>query len=232
MPFTVADLTRATITLVLCTVCVAWSASAPAATQHVTPAGILTGASDVNVNGTLYDVAFVDGSCATLFSPFCLFESAFTFPTFADAEAAAQALLDQVFLNVSAGRFDTHPELTNGCGDPIVCSAFIPFANLVEEHAVTVFTRTAHNSSEAPGNFIDVTGGNTFSATFDTTNDPERVWALFTSRQLFAVPEASTGLLLLMGSIAATGARRLRSRRRAASSSAVPARTSRSPRGR
>lgn len=201
MAFTVAGLARATIALVFCSVCLGWSGSASAATLHVTPSGILTGAGDVNVNGRLYDVAFVDGSCATLFFPFCLDESAFTFSTPTDAEAAVQALLDQVFLDVPAGRFDTHPDLTNGCGDPNVCSAFVPWANFVEEHSVTVFTRTAHNSSEAPGNFIDVTGGNTFSATLTTTNDPEKVWALFTSRQLFDVPEPCSAVLVLTGSV-------------------------------
>ena len=212
MSFAAAGHARLVAALLFGVVCAVWVGSARAATLHVDASGTLTGASDVVVNGHAYDVAFVEGSCASLYFP-CLFESAFAFSTAADAEAAAQALLDQVFLDVAAGPFDTQPALTNGCSEPNSCSAFVPYGLFVEEHAVTVFTRTAHNSSEAPGNFLDVTGGNTFDANFNTTNRAESVWAVFTGRQLFAVPEASSAILLLTGSVALFGVRR-RARRR------------------
>jgi hypothetical protein len=43
------------------------SSAASAATLIVDSNGILTGATGVNVGGTLYDVEFVDGSCIALF---------------------------------------------------------------------------------------------------------------------------------------------------------------------
>src|SRR5262245_52041146 len=83
-------------------------------------AGKLFGASDVDVNGTLYNVMFVDGTCIALFSG-CDEASDFTFQTEADARAASQALGDQVFFNsqgpigVPPIEFDTTPGLTAGC---------------------------------------------------------------------------------------------------------------------
>lgn len=77
--------------------------AAQAVTWEVTD-GLLTGASGVNVGGTLYDVEFLDGSCAALF--------------------------DQVLLNVAGlGNFDSNPWLTLGCvGSPNLCLLLTPFA--------------------------------------------------------------------------------------------------------
>src|SRR3954465_15827217 len=75
--------------------------------------GELTGASEVNVGGTLYNVEFVDGSCNSLFSG-CI-DASFTFHTASTAAAAAQALIDQVFTDGPQGNFDSRPELTVGC---------------------------------------------------------------------------------------------------------------------
>ena len=61
--------------------------------------GILTGATGVNVNGTVYDVEFVEDSCVVAFSG-CAVQLAFS--TQSDALAAAQALLDQVRLALAA----------------------------------------------------------------------------------------------------------------------------------
>ena len=70
-------------------------------------AGLLTGASGVLVNGTAYDVTFSDGTCNSL-QMNC---TQFTFNNAADAAAASQALLDQVFTGV----YDSTPNLTRGC---------------------------------------------------------------------------------------------------------------------
>jgi hypothetical protein len=76
----------------------------------------LYGAQNVDVDGTLYDVAFLDGSCIDLFGG-CDEASDFDFATRSEAITASRALLDQVFLNVPAAPadFDTIPYLTNGC---------------------------------------------------------------------------------------------------------------------
>jgi hypothetical protein len=77
--------------------------------------GRLLGATDVDVAGTLYEVDFLDGHCATLFSG-CDSESDFIFTTVSTAAAASQALLDQVLIDTAQGNFDTDPTLTNGVG--------------------------------------------------------------------------------------------------------------------
>src|SRR5262249_17482399 len=89
--------------------------------------GKLLGADGVNVGGTLYDVRFVDGTCINVFSG-CDSLADFAFTTLAAVAVAAQALLDQVFLDVSAGNFDTDPTLTQGCTFPFSCVPLAPFA--------------------------------------------------------------------------------------------------------
>lgn len=96
--------------------------------------GYLMGAKSVNVDGTLYDVSFLDGSCDSLFDN-CN-PANFTFTNEATARDAAQALLDQVFVNTpGVGNFDDYPALTNGCivyPNPVashsLCAARIPYS--------------------------------------------------------------------------------------------------------
>lgn len=90
--------------------------------------GILQGATGVNVNGTLYNVTFVDGSCAQTFTG-CDQNSDFQFQTKNDAMAAGQALLIQSFLDGPFGNFDTRPDLTAGCqGNSGFCFVIISYA--------------------------------------------------------------------------------------------------------
>lgn len=134
--------------------------------------GQLVGAIDVDVNGTLYDVAFLDGSCAALFDG-CDSTSDFTFQTQSQAEAAAQALLDQVFLNTPLD-FDDEPELTNGCEDPSGCLAATPYVFFAAVSGV--------GSIDA---FNDNLGGDQLSSPtpesrfFDTTADSELTYAVW-----------------------------------------------------
>jgi hypothetical protein len=97
----------------------------------VVSGGILTGAKGVDVGGTLYDVEFMDGTCVALFNGCDNPATDFTFTTQADALAASQALLDQVFLDGGQGNFDSTPSLTVGClvnDDATGCLALTPFA--------------------------------------------------------------------------------------------------------
>ena len=72
--------------------------------------GQLMGASGVDVGGTLYNVEFLDGTCIDLYSG-CDENTDFTIDSEASALLASQALLDQVFLDVSEGSFDSLPGL-------------------------------------------------------------------------------------------------------------------------
>lgn len=109
--------------------------------------GTLLGAQGVAVLGAEYDVAFVPGSCNDLFSPRCD-RRLFAFQTASDADAASQALLDQVF----RGAFDDIPFLTRGCsaaGRPEAngevrtpCSVLTPFA---ARDSLSTFVSIAEN---------------------------------------------------------------------------------------
>src|SRR5689334_17616090 len=97
-------------------------AATPAmAADPVTSGGTLTGATGVNVDGNLYNVQFLDGTCATVFGS-C--PSGFSFGSQAAAQQAADALLAQVLI----GTFDTNPALTNGCSLTTICSILVPYA--------------------------------------------------------------------------------------------------------
>ena len=103
--------------LLIWAVVMGWSSGAFAATLDVV-GGQLLGASNVNVGGTLYNVQFIDGTCVALFNG-CNEASDFTFTEPVSALSAAQALLDQVFLDGPSGSFDSIPYLTANCADAI-----------------------------------------------------------------------------------------------------------------
>jgi hypothetical protein len=98
--------------------------------------GGLTGATGVDVGGTLYDVEFVDGACAAVFSG-CT-SASFAFTTETSAAAAAQALLDQVFLDGVPGPFDSSPNLTRDCLSELACLVITPY-DVVDEHVFHAF---------------------------------------------------------------------------------------------
>ncbi|MDP6343056.1 MAG: PEP-CTERM sorting domain-containing protein [Alphaproteobacteria bacterium] len=106
--------------------CAVLIVGAAAQAAPIVSGGELIGATDVDVGGTLYDVAFVEGSCIDEFGG-CDEPTDFAFTTLADATLAAQALLDQVFVDSVAGNFDTDPTLTFGCSDPFGCGAVVPY---------------------------------------------------------------------------------------------------------
>jgi hypothetical protein len=100
--------------------------AANAATYNIVD-GELVGAFEVDVNGTLYDVLFQNGSCASVFNG-CDSADDFTFTSATDAEAAALALLDQVF--GADDIVDAFPNRTNGCQNDggFTCNIFTPYA--------------------------------------------------------------------------------------------------------
>src|SRR4051812_21504005 len=89
-----------------------WSVPAKAATLIIDGNGKLTGATGVAV-GQLYNVEFVEGTCAGLFGG-CNDSGDFTFTSSLLAFAAAEALLNQVFFDSALGQFDSNYALTFG----------------------------------------------------------------------------------------------------------------------
>ena len=178
--------------------------------------GSLRGASGVDVAGAFYDVEFVEGTCVALFGG-CDEASDFPF-TDADSQLAAQALLDQVFLDGPLGAFDTSPELTQGCSDSALCGAVVPYYSTTLS-LVQIDVFALNSTSTGPPDdavfhsvvFLD-------PSSLDTTSDPQLVYARWSAS---AVPEPSASLLVALGWLGLTSvcsATRPRQRR----SSGVP----------
>jgi len=112
--------------------------AAQAATLNVV-GGQLMGASNVLVDGNLYDVQFLDGNCFDLYNGCAALTGVFPFNARIDGSdadnaeavriqnAVSQALLDQVFLDGVEGLFDSDPSLTNGCALSGFCQVATPF---------------------------------------------------------------------------------------------------------
>jgi len=162
--------------------------TAQAVTLQIDVSGILTGASDVDVGGTLYNVQFLDGSCVSLFTGCDHATDDFAFTTTADAVIAAQALLDQVFTDTTLGQFDTHPELTNGCTNPGFCGAFTPYA--IGNGFVALVL--VDNLFFGDDHVIELSG----DRTTDTTQNVAFTFAVWS---LASVPEPGTLVLLGVG---------------------------------
>ena len=111
--------------VVAASVCMSATTTSAAAILDVI-GGELVGARDVQVGGTLYNVRFDDSTCVNAFDG-CDAVSDFPFDNFEDALDAAQALLDQVFIDGPAGLFDTEPFAITGCSSGFLCRAFIPY---------------------------------------------------------------------------------------------------------
>ena len=156
--------------------------------------GKLTGATGVNVSGTLDDVQFVEGKCNDLFTG-CDQPSDFVFATLAAADLASTALLNDVFLGI----YDSDPTLTRGCSSSEICNVYTPSI----KDANTVLVSVAANRSLLTS---DTIFDSSLVRNSDLTGDAAgtyAVWSLSTARLSAAsVPEPNT--LLLMG-LALTG---------------------------
>lgn len=171
-------------------------ASTPASgATLIVSGGQLLGATGVDVGGSLFDVAFVDGTCIALFGG-CDDDSDFVFQSSTEAEVAAQALLEQVFLDVVDGAFDTEPELTAGCSGTFACSAQTPYMAFLSTEP-GAWSASATNF--APPNSDSVSSGGTTFGNQDLTGATNNVWAVWTAT---AVPEVGTSTLALLALLA------------------------------
>lgn len=116
--------------------------------------GNLLGASNVVVDGRNFDVSFEGGTCVDLYAG-CT-GSPFDFMDEALALEAAQALLDQVFLDGPDGLFDTADfDSINGCVFDGNCLTRIPFGTVgIDGYlSATIFNVSGDDSVLSEGPF-------------------------------------------------------------------------------
>jgi len=190
--------------IVLGAVLSVYSAFSTGATLTI-ESGALMGATDVDVNGILYDVQFLSGSCIDLYSG-CDESTDFPFTNPDNLNdgvllsTAMQALLDQVFIDASFGNFDSNPGLTNGCGSSVV-DCFVGTPLWVGSAGGTGVT-SAYNTTGR--DYVTAGGGSLSDAVLggDITNS-RSTYAVWTQTTVVPLPPAiwlfGSGLLGLVG---------------------------------
>jgi hypothetical protein len=162
-------------TFLLCSTVLIMSISTTKAATLDVVGGQLMGASGVIVDGAAYDVAFLDGSCISLYDG-CNSISDFTFGESLAAQAST-ALLGQVFLD----DYDDDASLTNGCDTG--CRILTAWNRLDDINAEV---RWADNNFE---NNADTTGFGTVPLDFNTGLESDHVYAVWSPS---AVPVPAT----------------------------------------
>jgi hypothetical protein len=169
---------------------------------------VLTGAQNVDVDGSLFDVTFLDGTCFDLFSG-CDSTSDFAFATTVDGLAAAGALLTQVLVDPPDASlpFDSSPSLTAGCSSVSTCFVLIPYLTFSpSQFRVRIVINSISGAADTSTNDI-------FDVSFDTDNVDSGDTYTFASFSPSAIPEPGTLLLLASGVAGLAVAGRRRGRR-------------------
>ena len=160
----------------------------------------LTGARNVVINGGLFNVDFMEGSCVTLYSG-CDDINDFIFHTLSEANAASTALLDQVLIDGVDGNFDSSPASTFGCGLSGQCLISTFYGIFALDN---VFSNTADNrvsGDPAPATFQSV-----IPITSDSSSNDRVTRAVWSS----AVPVPAAIWLFGSGLIGLIGVARIK----------------------
>jgi hypothetical protein len=159
----------------------------------ITDDGQLIGANNVNVDGSFFDVRFLDTDCAGVFGGICS-RSSFTFQSQTAGFSAAAAIVDQVFNSAAGNPFDLNPSLIFGCSSVVSCQILIP---------INIFPGLLLNSAVVGNsNGLGASAGSTTNirTTDNLALTANRVFASFTaSVSQPSVPEPSAIVLMLGG---------------------------------
>lgn len=188
-----------------------FSATGHAAPNLLINGGTLFGATGVTVGSNLYDVNFVDGTCASAFG--ACDAAHFLFADSAEATLAGLALLNSVFLDSAQGLFDSIPVLTNGCpgvftvSEGGTCVVLTPYGtpSATSVPGILTFNRDMHGGDAVFPSGID--------PLFDFASIPDfGVWAVWqkptSTPQNSAIPEISSWISLPLGIFAVAWVRR------------------------
>jgi len=155
----------------------------------------LLGADNVEVNGLFYNVRFLDGTCIELFNG-CDNADDFVFNTSDTAFAAANALLDLVFIDGVDGNFDTNPELTNGCVGSRACfidsPGFVPRLKSSRFRFVRIINRDEERRRKVDGYTTELV-----EPELDFRSNGARTYAVWSEAVEASAP--GTAMILLMG---------------------------------
>ncbi len=180
------------VAIIVITSFIAFPSLASALLLQIDSTGQLTGATEVDVLGSLYDVEFIGGSCISSFGG-CDESSDFIFITRADAIAASNALLTQVLLDSALGQFDYDPALTYGCSDWHQCAIMTPYSY----DETDVWSVAADNKNAG---YLDYAQDYAAALDYDVTNVSLYMFADWTpSSSSSPVTEPATMILLGSG---------------------------------
>lgn len=149
--------------------------------------GQLTGANNIDVNGVLYDVTFVDGSFDEVFGTTLMFD--------ANNDGEALSFSNALLSSVLIGIYDTDPELTLGCTQTDACSIFTSYSN----SNGFVISRQTVNLADGGVDYVSTSSVNENS---DFNNFPGAViadWSISTVPIPAAAWLFGSGLLGLVG---------------------------------
>jgi hypothetical protein len=156
--------------------------------------GQLIGAQDVMVSiggeDMLFDVQFVENSYENIFNDIAVAANGL-----ADANAFSSALMNLVFIDSSAGNFDSEARFTLGCFRSDTCNILTPYGIMFGQFESRIFQNTNDNATDAILN----SPLNAFN--YSTRAEDEFVFAVWTQSEVSTavISEPATIGMLFLG---------------------------------